>query len=267
MAGTTRPVPLRSRVSALLPTALRRPLRRTLDAAHAVGRSWRLRRALDELRVQARRGAVDQELVVRIREAWGNTSFSADASFVSLVASRVIAGPGPFLECGSGLTTVVAGTIAQELGWRVWSLEQDRAWFERMREHLARRGLLSVRLVLAPLREIDDFVWFDVRGLRLPSRLSCVWCDGPYVGRQEWPDPYFQNWRFGVVPVLQSLGIRFDELLLDDAEVRRCKGVRERWWTLGVASEVVRTPTGALVRAAAADVRQGPGLTDDRPPG
>lgn len=107
--------------------------------------------------------------------------------------------------------------------------------------------ILSVDLRHAALRVNGEYAWFEIDPRQLPSWFAHVYCDGPSVLPDQWPEPQYSNWRGGVVPILRSLGIGFDEILLDDAEDPRCPIVRERWAALGIKTEVVSTPTGSFV--------------------
>jgi len=218
-----------------------------LDALDASQRARALTHCVGALRQQARVGAVDAQLLGDLRSAWGNESFSVDNSFLSEVVARALVSRGAVLDCGSGLSTIVAGVIADVRGGGVWSLEQDKAWYKHVSGTLKQLGLTQVNLWYAPLRQYDDFVWFDVDGRTLPREFTHVFCDGPAVFPSDWSGPLYANWRVGVVPVLQGLGIPFGEIILDDAEDGRCSRVRERWAELGVATEVVSTPTGSFV--------------------
>jgi hypothetical protein len=186
-------------------------------------------------------------MIREIRRVWGDHRWAADASFLWEVATRAARGPGPFLDCGSGLSTVVAGALAGRYGTVVWSLEQDEAWYRRMARVVSAIRLDNVVLVHAPLRSYGDFAWYDVERGTLPPELGAVFCDGPAVSRSQWPEPHFSNWRSGVVTVLRDLGITFGELLLDDADDRRCAQLRQRWEEAGVRTEVRATADGPFV--------------------
>jgi len=206
-------------------------------------------RAVRELRASARVGRVDGRLLRRLRRAWLNDSFAADAAYLGELASLVLSGPGPFLECGSGLSTLVAGIFAEARGARVMSLEQDADWHRQMLHWQERLALGNVEIRLAPITRQGDFAWYDLTGVNLPAAFSHVFCDGPALWKSEWADPMFANWRAGVVPLLRQRGIVLGEILLDDAENRRCAGVCRLWNQLGLTTELVATPTGSFVLA------------------
>jgi hypothetical protein len=243
--SSSRPGGLRSHI----PSILKRPVRRVLDALDVELRSRALRRHVRSLRTGLARGALPTDAVADVCEAWGNQGFAADVGFVTEIANRVLSGGGPFLECGSGLTTIVSGAIATHRGLRVIALEQDLEWFNHVKRKIAQLAISNVELIYAPLRRYDDFAWFDIETVTLPPAFTHVFCDGPAVWGREWPEPMKPNWRAGVVPVLQRRGITFDEILLDDSSDRRCDQLRETWRSLGVESRVLDTSTGGLVVA------------------
>jgi hypothetical protein len=231
----------------LVPTPLKRKLRGLLDNVAERRRATDLKRGINELRTQAIARRVTRALIADIHEAWGNVDWSADAAFVGEGADRALASPGPFLDCGSGLTTVVVGVIADQLGTRVWSLEQDLPWYRRMRSVLAKYEILSVDLRYAPLRSYGEYAWYDVDERSFPRTFTHIFCDGPAVFPNDWPEPLHSNWRAGVVSALQAMGVGFDSILLDDAEDPRSATVRERWLRLGIKTEVISSPTGAFI--------------------
>lgn len=235
------------RIRSLTPEPIKRPLRQMRDALDNARRARAFARCVNELRRQARAETVNPLVLFDLRRAWSNDAYSADVSFVCEVAARVLRYPGPFLDCGSGVSTVVAGIIADQQGTRVWSLEQDEGWYQHMSGILKNFAIANVVLWYAPLRRYGDFVWFDVDGRTMPAQFTHVFCDGPAVFATEWPDPLHSNWRVGVVPVLKGRGIRFGEILLDDADDPRCTRVCRQWNELGVETRIVSTKTGAFV--------------------
>lgn len=230
----------------MLPPVLKRPLGRIFHAVAAARRDRTLGRCVRELREREWERGVDTTLLDELRTAWGNTDWSADTMYLAALAARVLEMPGPFLECGSGLTTIVAGALAERRAKRVVSLEQDEAWHAHVTATLRRFDVRAVACRYAPLRPYGEYVWFDLRDGTLPAEFSAVFCDGPAVGRR-WPEPLRANWRAGVVPILAERHIRFGEILLDDAEDPRCGGLRGIWEAAGIATEVVETATGPMV--------------------
>jgi hypothetical protein len=231
-----------------IPAVIKRPVRRALDALDRSQRMYALTSAIKELRRQAHaKDALDPQLLLDLRGAWGNLAFSADAMFLSEVARRTMTHTGPFLECGSGVSTIVAGVIAGQRGKRVWALEQDPAWYRYVSGILKRFEIANVTLWYTPLERYGDYVWFDLYGRSLPREFTDVFCDGPAILKGEWPDPVHSDWRVGLIPVFQARGIRFREVVLDDADDPRCARLRRLWEDLGVSTEIVATPSGPFV--------------------
>jgi hypothetical protein len=106
------------------------PTIRAIDA-------WRLHRAIVKLRSGK---TPDRELLGILRRAWGNESFSADVTYLSELAARVTSCSGPILDCGSGLTTIVAAAIAEHRDLAVWALEQNLDWARHVTGVAARTG-------------------------------------------------------------------------------------------------------------------------------
>lgn len=231
--------------------ALRRllgPFRPLVHALRFRLRMRRVRRRLGELSGVRSLDGIDLALMERIRIAWGNPGWTADGGFLVEVARAVWRRPGPVLDCGSGVSTLVLATIASRHGATVWSLEQDLNWHEYMRKAVVALGLTNVVLWHAPLCPSADLLWYDVSSRELPGHFGTIACDGPAVTRSAGTPEQFDGWRAGVVPVLRGLGIGFDEILLDDVEDRRSGALIERWQREGIETRVVETPTGKLVR-------------------
>ncbi len=179
------------------------------------------------------------------REAWGNQGFSADNGFVGEVARAVLASPGDVLECGSGATTVLAAILGLRHGFSVHAFEQDPLWRERVRHVLRRHGLKSTLVLNVPLTRFSDHAWYDVPELALPMHFTTVICDGPFIAAA-WGSPFYENWRYGILPWLHATGRTFDVLLLDDFDDKRCAPLLERWQReFGVSAEIKRSECGA----------------------
>jgi hypothetical protein len=236
----------------VIPPLIRRvlsPVRPAVDALRSWIRMRKLRAGLRELKNVTSEEQLDLALIVRIRAAWGNPGWTGDAGFLREVAARVWRCPGPVLDCGSGLSTVILASLASRHGATVWSLEQDRRWYEHMERILPALGIVNVVLWYTPLRSYGDFLWFDLGSHQLPPHFPTVSCDGPAVKNAAGSPEQVDAWRSGVLPVLQDLGVSFDEILLDDAEDPRSAGLIERWQRGGLETELVATPTGSLIVA------------------
>jgi hypothetical protein len=148
--------------------------------------------------------------------AWGNLGFVADVAYLSAVLGYAHESPGPILECGSGLTTVLLGLLE---GRPVWSLEHLRAWRRSVQVRLRLAGARA-NVRLAPLRSYDSFVWYDVPG-DLPDEFGLVVCDGPPGGTP--------GGRYGLLPVAGKRLRPGTVVLLDDAE-RAERWTEEAGW-------------------------------------
>ncbi|MCI0434365.1 MAG: hypothetical protein L0271_12115 [Gemmatimonadetes bacterium] len=231
----------------LVPKPIRPLLRRLASPWLRAHRLHVLRNSVRELRRATRGGAIPIERIRALREAWGNEGFSADEFFLSALADAMLASDGPFLDLGSGLTTLVAGAIADAKRLTVISLEQDASWSAEVSATLEGVGITSVTLWHAPLKSHGDFAWYEVSDIALPAWFAHIFCDGPAIGPRRWPEAVHAGWRVGVVPVLQWLGIRFGGILLDDETDPRCPALCRKWNELGIHTRVVATPTGSFV--------------------
>jgi hypothetical protein len=183
---------------------------------------------------------------------WDNAHYSAAADFLA-ASVRHARTDGAILECGSGLTTVLLGIVAQRRGLRVWSLEHRADWADRVRAELARLGISSVELVLADLRSYGDFTWYQPPLAVMPSDFALVVCDGPPGGTS--------GGRYGLLPVMRSRLRPGCVILLDDANRPGERAIAERWAselgvdvacsrgeknfaTLVVSPDPVKTPVG-----------------------
>ena len=220
------------------------PLRPVLEHLRHRRLLGRLRRSLAGLDAVTAPEQLTLEMMERIANAWSNRSYSGDPGFLLQMARLAFTSTGPVLDCGSGISTVVAARLVARRGETVVSLEQDQEWHRHLARVLADLRVENVQLWYTPLRPFDDFVWYDLGDRRLPARFGLISCDGPAVYSAAWPAALYQSWRVGVVPVLLELKVDFDWILLDDETDPRARGVIARWGALGVPLEVVETPTG-----------------------
>ena len=223
------------------------PLRVPVAAWKLRRHTGRLRKSLAPLEAAAGPESLTLEMMQDIATAWSNPGYVGDAGFLLDLARLILRGRGPVLDCGSGISTIVAARLLAPRHERVYSLEQEEGWSRHVATRLAALGLDNVSVWHAPLRQYQDFVWYDLAGRALPSRFAVIACDGPRVLDTEYASPFYEGWRVGVVPVLEAMGITFDHIILDDEEDERAQRLLARWRGHGLVLEAVETPTGRHV--------------------
>lgn len=121
-------------------------------------------RALAGIRRLPKGQPPQRELIRRLHAAWGNPDYSASVSYLEAAARHAAATKGVLLECGSGLSTVFLGALAEANGFEVWTLEHDAAWHAIAARELERHGISNVHLCLAPIKDFGGGIsWYDLR--------------------------------------------------------------------------------------------------------
>jgi hypothetical protein len=183
--------------------------------------NWKLRKAITAIS-NLRPGQTPTAIMLRdLQIGWGNQDYAARTAFLQEVAIRAITTPGPILECGSGLTTILLGLLAGRRGVQTHSLEHVSDWQNRIKRTLDQFKIPQVEVHCAPLRPYDGFDWYDPRHSELPKQFELVVCDGPPGDTR--------GGRYGLLPVLgQRLGPQA-VILLDDTEREGETEVLRRW--------------------------------------
>jgi Methyltransferase domain len=175
--------------------------------------------------------------LARLSGAWGNDGYSADVEYLSKVCAFAAVTPGPVLECGSGLTTILLSMLAGRRGVRVYSLEHIAEWKNRL-ERMLNRCNLRASIELCRLRPYDGFDWYELPPA-LPGDFRLVICDGPPGATR--------GGRFGLLPVCASRLHEDCTILLDDAERVEEQAVMERWrQEFCAVTSIVETGSGAF---------------------
>lgn len=195
----------------LAPTSLRRLLRRPFRCA-VFARAWR------EFAADPSGAAERLDLLRRLRRGWDNP-WTANLAALQQVLRELHAARGPVLECGSGLTTLLAAAASR--GQPVVALEHDVNWRARIAHELRRRGLDRVALPAVALRSYGDFDWYDAAPDTIPAGTSLVICDGP-------PGTTFGG-RYGLLPVLRGRLAPGCRIVLDDAQRPDEQATLRRW--------------------------------------
>lgn len=197
-----------------------RALERRIGSTYQQFQFWRAMRQFMRA-VQDGQETADPRLLGELVRGWGN-SWSAQLEFLVASLRETRATDGPVLECGSGLSTLLIGAVAQARGVHVWSLEHEPKWANRVQKYLRKYRIHSVTLCMAPIRSYGDFDWYALTSLQtIPGKISLVICDGPPGGTR--------GGRYGLVPVMLDK-LRPDcTILLDDGARDEERAIAARW--------------------------------------
>jgi hypothetical protein len=152
---------------------------------------------------------------------WSNENWSAQPEYMASFLQHARSARGPILECGSGLSTVLLGAIADKAGNKVWSLEHDPVWADKARVSLQSFNIRSVELCVNNLRDYGPYLWYDPPKEHLPSNFALVVCDGPPAATR--------GGRYGLLPVMKSHLKPGCDILLDDAYRAEEQEIVARW--------------------------------------
>jgi hypothetical protein len=221
-----------SRLKRLVP----RPVKRAVKEALL---ERKFRRAMQRISKLSEDQVPTRELLTELQTGWGNEGFAASYDYLEEVILRARTTPGPILECGSGLSSLLLGIVAGQRGVDIWSLEHISEWHARVENALVRHHISRVHLHLAPLRDYGGFSWYDPPLDALPDNFSLVVCDGP--------PGTTPGGRYGLLPLLGNHLAAGALILLDDANRPGEAETLSRWIAEENVSVVLReAPTGAF---------------------
>jgi hypothetical protein len=214
-----------------------------------------MRRAFDSLKFDRamRRFGADPRAAIQagssvltdLIDGWGNAGWSALQDYLRVGIEHVLETEDAVLECGTGLSTLLFGVVAQRRGIEYWALEHLPEWSMKIDHHLKRYDV-TVRISTDPLRAYTGFDWYDPPLHDMPRQFSLVICDGPPAQTL--------GGRYGLVPVMRSHLRPGCVILLDDAEREQERTVARRWQAdLGADAQLLagRKPLIRLVVPAA----------------
>lgn len=223
-------------VKKLVPRGVKRAAKKSL-LEQALRRALRRVAALSEGEVPSR------ALLADLLTAWSNDGFAADLDYLEEVVRRAATVEGHVLECGSGLTTLLAGMLAGRRGFETWALEHHPEWHARVGAALAEHNVPRAHLALAPLKSYGDFSWYEPPLAEMPEDFKLVICDGP-----PWTTP---GGRYGLLPVMHRRLPAGSLVLLDDANRPDELEALKRWSDeFGLTFEMRETGEGAYAVAA-----------------
>jgi len=208
---------LRRAVLAAVPTSVKQSIKNFIH-------HQKLRSVVPE--VQAGPSA---DAVARLREAWGNTGYSADIDFLMQSTRLARSTTGNILECGSGVSTFLLACLKIP----VYTLEHDREWAEFCAASI-RSCNLNANVIHSPLISYGAHDWY-----RLPTDLppiSLVLCDGP--------PGTTRGGRGGLIPAVQHLLTPDCTILMDDVDRPEEHALAEKWHAeCGMDVEYIRGTT------------------------
>jgi hypothetical protein len=129
------------------------------------------------------RGDESEENFGAIWKFYGN-KYSAGPAMLKEVYDSAKAAKGPILECGSGISTLIAGIACYRNGNTVHSLEHDLEWFRHMRNFIRLWKIRGIALYYAPMTEYPEpeketpFTWYEIEET-LPNNFDLAIIDGP----------------------------------------------------------------------------------------
>ena len=172
-------------VHAVVPPRARRWMRRVYDAWH-FDSAMRRFAADPEAAV-----APDSRVLAELIAAWGNPGWSAQEEYLRVCITQALKSNGPTLECGSGLSTLLLGVVANAMGFEHWALEHEREWSAGSMKRGSRTSCRRCAVSTVPLKHTTDSIgttrrwrscpgssrWSFATG-RLPARWEGVmgWC-------------------------------------------------------------------------------------------
>jgi hypothetical protein len=188
--------------------------------------SYRRQLAIGEALEAIRRlppGKVPREAAIRdLQAAWGNPDYTASVEYLEAAAGHAVSVTGAILECGSGLSTLMLGALAEGNRFEVWTLEHEESWHAIVSTSLGRHNIRKVHLYHAPLKDYGGGIsWYAPPLAEFPPEFSLVLCDGP----PNWTTP---GARYGLVPTMRNRLCRTWNILLDDAKAAEKTGTLSR---------------------------------------
>lgn len=106
---------------------------------------------------------------------WGNIPNAAGAGLITEWIKEARKATGDVMECGSGITTLVAAAANPDI--TVWALDHDMDWAGKTKMYAEKYNLGNIEVVYAPLKNL----WYDVPDT-YPKVFSLALVDGPPRG-------------------------------------------------------------------------------------
>jgi hypothetical protein len=167
----------------------------TVGTATALANHPRLRPWLSRARAYRRQCRLDSQLravfetlpngpsedqLSQLWHLWGDDLSPSRLPFIRACIAETLRCPGPILQCGGSLASIVIGILCHQADVQkrhLWVLEHDPHWAGVVRSWLERYEISRAHVISAPAEQFDGFVWYVVDPSRLPRDFALVLSD------------------------------------------------------------------------------------------
>jgi Methyltransferase domain len=178
-------------------------------------------KAIQQFRVFYNEIEKHPKIIDNLIYGWGNMGWSSFQDYTYAIINAAKETKGPVLECGSGLSTIIMGIIADDKGYEIYTLEHHESWADHIRKSLSDLNIKSVRVYHLPLKDYGSFQWYETNPLSELENISLVICDGP---------PHdTKGGRFGLFPLMNKSFADRALILLDDYSRQEEQSIVSQW--------------------------------------
>lgn len=153
-----------------------------------------------------------KELIKKLVYAWGNQGFSAQINYLETCIEKVSNSKNLIFECGSGLSTILLGIIANKQNRRMISFEHIDYWAIKIQKELQKNNLDNI-VYNRKLKDYGDFEWYSVDDIEIETIGCCIGDALPAQtkgGRRGFLNLFKNNLRKGSIILIDDT-IREDE--------------------------------------------------------
>ena len=160
------------RVQDIIPVSIRKKLLK-------IHQSWIWPKAIQEYKNEINANRMpSKELIKKLVYAWGNQGFSAQIDYIQTCIEKTLKSEGLIFECGSGLSTILLGIIANKQNRKMVSFEHIDFWAKHIQKELDKNQMNNNTIYTRGLIDYGDFEWYDIEGLDKETVGLCI-CDAP----------------------------------------------------------------------------------------
>lgn len=117
-------------------------------------------------------------LIEKLIIAWNNQGYSAQKEYCMSLIEYAYQTKGDILECGSGISTLLVGAIANYQKRKLLSLEHLSTWSAKVESEIKKYELQNIKIEVRNLVNYGDYDWYDVNNILFTEYDICI-CDGP----------------------------------------------------------------------------------------